>query len=72
MTIQPMTSKDEADVVVPFKNDLVLLFNEIRKEMKERIKNAATPQEALAAISILDEPYEEGENGTETNAQETR
>ncbi|MBD5584161.1 MAG: hypothetical protein HDQ88_03695 [Clostridia bacterium] len=63
MIIQPMTSKEEADVVVPFKNDLVLLFNEIRKEMKNRIKEAATPQEALAAISILDEPYEEEDGG---------
>ena len=59
MIIQPMTRTEEAELVAPFKNDLVLVFNEIRKEMKERIKNASSPQEALNAISVLDEPLEE-------------
>lgn len=61
MILNPMTAQEESDITIPFKNDLVLLFNEMRKEMKERVKNAATPQEALAAISVLDEPYEEEE-----------
>ena len=54
-----MTRKEEAELVTPFKNDLVLIFNEIRKEMKERIKNASSPLEASNVISILDEPLEE-------------
>lgn len=59
MIIQPMTRKEEAELVTPFKNDLVLIFNEIRKEMKEKIKDASSPQEALSAINVLDEPLEE-------------
>lgn len=59
MRIEPLTRKEEAEMVVPIKNDLVLIFNEIRKEMKEHIKEASSPQEALNAISILDEPLEE-------------
>jgi len=59
MKIEPMTRKEEAELVTPFKNDLVLIFNEVRKEMKERIKDASSPQEALNAINVLDEPYEE-------------
>lgn len=59
MKIEPMTRKEEVELVTPFKNDLVLIFNEVRKEMKERIKDASSPQEALNAINVLDEPYEE-------------
>lgn len=59
MIVQPMTRQEEAELVTPFKNDLVLALNEIRKEMKERIKNASSPQEALNAINVLDEPLEE-------------
>lgn len=59
MIVQPMTKREEAELVAPFKNDLVLIFNEIRKEMRERIKDASSPQEALGAINILDEPLEE-------------
>lgn len=54
-----MTRKEESELVIPFKNDLVLILNEIRKEMKEKIKDASSPQEALNAISVLDEPLEE-------------
>lgn len=59
MIIQPMTRKEEAELVVPFKNDLVLILNEVRKEMKEKIKDASSPQEALSVINVLDEPLEE-------------
>lgn len=54
-----MTRKEEAELVTPFKNDLVLILNEIRKEMKERIEDASSPQEALSVINVLDEPLEE-------------
>lgn len=59
MIIQPITKKEEAELATPFKNDLVLIFNEIRKEMKERIRGASSPQEALNTINVLDEPLEE-------------
>lgn len=59
MIIQPMTRQEEAELVAPFKNDLVLLFNELKRELLQGIKNAKTPQEALDVVTILEEPYEE-------------
>lgn len=61
MTLEPLTRQEEADLTMSFKNDLVLIFNEIKKEMKERVSNASSPQEALGAVDVLDEPYEEEE-----------
>lgn len=59
MIIQPMTRQEEAELVAPFKNDLVLLLNELKKEVLQGIKNAKTPQEALDVVTILEEPLEE-------------
>lgn len=54
-----MTRQEEAELVAPFKNDLVLLLNELKKEVLQGIKNAKTPQEALDVVTILEEPLEE-------------
>ena len=59
MILQPMTKQEETDLTVPFRNDLVMLLNEVRKEIKNRIENASSSQEALEAVSVLDEPLEE-------------
>lgn len=59
MIVQPMTRQEETDLTIPFRNDLVMLLNEARKEIKNRIKEASSPQEALEAVSVLDEPLEE-------------
>ena len=59
MIIEPLTRQEEVDLTVGFKNDLVLALNEAKKEMLNRIKDASTPQEALSAINVLDEPLEE-------------
>lgn len=63
MIIQPMTKQEEIESVGRFASDLVLLFNEIRREMVTRLKSASSPQEALSVINVLDEPYEEQEDG---------
>lgn len=62
MIVKPMTKQEEIELVSPFMNDLSLVLNQFKQEVIKRVKNAKNPQEALKAVSILDEPFREEDN----------
>lgn len=59
MKLQPMSRKEEIEMTTEFINDLNLVFGQLKQDIVNRIKSSSSPQEALGAISILDEKFEE-------------
>lgn len=59
MKLQPMSRKEEVEMTTEFINDLNLVFGQLKQDIINRVKSSSSPQEALGAISILDEKFEE-------------